>query len=149
MLSMIGSRVICARACAAAQTPTSNNWAHVGATNQHAQQAARSVAIHYDGRMHTVSSEPEPGILYGTAWKEQRTEALVRLALTAGFRAIDTANQRKHYVESAVGAALRSAAVPRTQLFLQTKFTYARGQDQRLPCDPDAPLAEQVRQSFA
>lgn len=87
--------------------------------------------------------------MYGTAWKEERTEALVRLALTAGFRAIDTANQRKHYFESAVGAALRSSGLARDQLFLQTKFTYERGQDQRLPYDPSAAIAEQVRQSFA
>ena len=35
--------------------------------------------------------------LYGTAWKEDATERLVGAALAAGFRAIDTANQRKHY----------------------------------------------------
>ena len=42
--------------------------------------------------------------MYGTAWKEDRTEDLVVRALGAGFRAIDTANQRKHYVEADVGA---------------------------------------------
>lgn len=86
--------------------------------------------------------------MYGTAWKEERTEALVTEALAAGFRAIDTANQRKHYFEAGVGAALRSSGIPRDQLFVQTKFTYLRGQDQRLPYDPRAPIAEQVRQSF-
>ena len=88
-----------------------------------------------------------PAIIYGTAWKEDRTEALVRLALAAGFRAIDTANQRKHYFEAGVGAAI--AGVPRDELWLQSKFTYARGQDHRLPYDPDAPFAAQVEQSFA
>jgi diketogulonate reductase-like aldo/keto reductase len=39
----------------------------------------------------------QPRFIYGTAWKEDRTESLVRLALENGFRAIDTANQRKHY----------------------------------------------------
>jgi diketogulonate reductase-like aldo/keto reductase len=97
--------------------------------------------------MRTMQSE-HPTFLYGTAWKEERTEALVLRALAAGFRAIDTANQRKHYVEAAVGSALRQSGVPREQLFLQTKFTYARGQDQRLPYDPHAALSEQVRQSF-
>ena len=88
-----------------------------------------------------------PRFIYGTAWKEDRTEALVRLALDAGFRAIDTANQRKHYYEAGVGAAIRS--VPRSELWLQTKFTYARGQDHRLPYDPNASFTDQVKQSFA
>jgi diketogulonate reductase-like aldo/keto reductase len=90
-----------------------------------------------------------PAFLYGTAWKEDRTTELTALALAAGFRGVDTANQRKHYYEAGVGAALAASAIPRDQLFLQTKFTYARGQDHRLPYDPAAPLAEQVRQSFA
>lgn len=91
-----------------------------------------------------------PWILYGTAWKEDATERLVRLALGAGFSGIDTANQRKHYVEAAVGAAIAEhiAREGRGSLFLQTKFTYARGQDHRLPYDPAARPAEQVRQSF-
>lgn len=90
--------------------------------------------------------------MYGTAWKEERTEELVAHALAAGFRAIDTANQRKHYFEAGVGNALQAAweagTVSRSDLFLQTKFTYRRGQDNRLPYDPDAPLATQVEQSF-
>ena len=90
-----------------------------------------------------------PWILYGTAWKEERTAELVRMALAQGFTGIDTANQRKHYHEAGVGEGLREAGVPREQLFLQTKFTYQRGQDHRLPFDPRAPLAQQVRQSFA
>ncbi len=88
-----------------------------------------------------------PRFIYGTAWKEERTEDLVRLALAAGFRAIDTANQRKHYNEEGVGAAL--VGVPRDQLWLQSKFTYVRGQDHRLPYDPKAPVGRQVDQSFA
>jgi len=89
-----------------------------------------------------------PSLMYGTAWKEARTEELVRQALEAGFRAIDTANQRKHYDEAAVGAAVASSGVPRNELFLQTKFTYVNGQDHRLPYDDGAPLPTQVRQSF-
>ena len=91
-----------------------------------------------------------PQIIYGTAWKEERTEALVRLALDSGFRAIDTANQRKHYFEAAVGDAIARAIdggeLARGELFLQTKFTDAAGQDRRLPYDPRAPLGEQVAQ---
>lgn len=95
-----------------------------------------------------VRDRAVPAIMYGTAWKEEQTARLVRLALDAGFRAIDTANQRKHYFEAAVGEALASAGVPREELFLQTKFTYARGQDHRLPYDPRADFATQVEQSF-
>src|SRR6201993_4168830 len=94
-----------------------------------------------------------PLIMYGTAWKEDRTKALVLEAIAAGFRAFDTANQRKHYVEEEVGAAVRTAiasgTVTQGDLFLQTKFTYQRGQDQRLPYDPDCDLTTQVRQSIA
>jgi diketogulonate reductase-like aldo/keto reductase len=96
-----------------------------------------------------VNGVSVPWILYGTAWKEERTTALTAMALTAGFRGIDTANQRKHYFEEGVGEALAGSDVPRESLFLQTKFTYARGQDHRLPYDPRADLPSQVRQSFA
>ena len=91
--------------------------------------------------------------LYGTAWKEDETERLTRLAIQAGFRGIDTANQRRHYFEAGVGAAVAKAiadgVVRREDLFLQTKFTYADGQDHRLPYDPNADVATQVQQSFA
>jgi len=91
--------------------------------------------------------------IYGTAWKEDRTSALVELALRTGFRAIDTANQRRHYFEEGVGqglaAAYRAGIVTRDDLFLQTKFTYQRGQDHRLPYDPAASLSVQVAQSMA
>jgi diketogulonate reductase-like aldo/keto reductase len=94
-----------------------------------------------------------PEFLYGTAWKEDRTAALTELALGTGFRGIDTANQRRHYFEAGVGeglaAAYRSGIATRDDLFLQTKFTYQRGQDHRLPYDPAAQLAVQVAQSLA
>src|SRR5579864_3925160 len=96
---------------------------------------------------------PVPDFLYGTAWKEERTEALTELALGMGFRGIDTANQRRHYFEAGVGrglaAAYRKGVVERADLFLQTKFTYQRGQDHRLPYDPAASLSVQVAQSLA
>jgi diketogulonate reductase-like aldo/keto reductase len=97
----------------------------------------------------SVQAVQAPWLMYGTAWKEERTEALVAAALAAGFRAIDTANQRKHYHEAGVGAALKRSGLPRDELFLQTKFTSAGGQDHRLPYDPTADAATQVAQSFA
>src|SRR5271170_8095822 len=94
-----------------------------------------------------------PDFLYGTAWKEERTPELTELALRTGFRAIDTANQRRHYFEAGVGqglaAAYRAGVVTRADLFLQTKFTYQPGQDHRLPYDPAASLPAQVAQSMA
>lgn len=94
-----------------------------------------------------------PSLLYGTAWKEDATEGLVVDALDAGFRGIDTANQRKHYNEEAVGrgvaAKLREGMVRRDELFLQTKFTHRDGQDHRLPYEEAAPIRTQVEQSFA
>lgn len=96
---------------------------------------------------------PVPDFLYGTAWKEDRTPALTELALRTGFRGLDTANQRRHYVEAGVGeglaAAYRAGVVTRADLFLQTKFTYQPGQDHRLPYDPTAELSTQVAQSMA
>jgi diketogulonate reductase-like aldo/keto reductase len=94
-----------------------------------------------------------PTFLYGTAWKEDRTPALTALAIQSGFRAIDTANQRRHYFEAGVGQGLaeayRERLVTRADLFLQTKFTYQPGQDHRLPYDPAASLSTQVAQSLA
>ena len=43
-----------------------------------------------------------PDFLYGTAWKEDGTEELTGWPY-AGFRGIDTANQRQHYFEAGVG----------------------------------------------
>jgi diketogulonate reductase-like aldo/keto reductase len=94
-----------------------------------------------------------PCWLYGTAWKEVQTRNLTELALRQGFRGIDTANQRRHYHEAAVGEAVAAmidiGLVARENLFLQTKFTFRRGQDDRLPYDPQAPIRTQVEQSFA
>ena len=73
-----------------------------------------------------------PQILYGTAWKKDETEGLVRTALLQGFRGLDTAGQPRHYDEAAVGAGVASwlkagappaGKVSREDLYLQTKFT--------------------------
>ena len=93
-----------------------------------------------------------PRIIYGTAWKAERTAALVELAVTAGFRGIDTAGQPKHYHEPGVGqglAACYAAGLERSEIYLQTKFTPVDGQDPaRMPYDPMARLSDQVAQSF-
>ena len=100
-----------------------------------------------------INGAEVPRFLYGTGWKEDQTQRLVELALQQGFRGIDTANQRRHYHEAAVGQAISASiargALVREDLFLQTKFTFRPGQDHRLPYDPDAPIPIQVEQSFA
>src|SRR6476659_4868169 len=98
-----------------------------------------------------IDSVRVPRFLYGTAWKEDATRRLTELALRQGFRGIDTANQRRHYHEAAVGEAVAAAlagGLDRGELFLQTKFTFRPAQDHRLPYDPAAPVAVQVAQSF-
>jgi len=50
-----------------------------------------------------------PRFLYGTAWKEDATQRLTELALQQGFRGVDTANQRRHYDEAAVGRAISAS----------------------------------------
>jgi diketogulonate reductase-like aldo/keto reductase len=102
--------------------------------------------------VNSAAGVQSPRILYGTAWKKERTEALVSQALCAGFRGIDTACQPRHYHEPGVGAGIAASLGPRlrrTDLYVQTKFTPVSGQDpDRIPYDPEAPLAGQVRQSF-
>jgi diketogulonate reductase-like aldo/keto reductase len=94
-----------------------------------------------------------PRIIYGTAWKKSQTARLVEKAIAQGFRGIDTACQPKHYDEAGVGAGVTASlddALVRADLYLQTKFTPVSGQDPtRVPYDPNAPLPEQVAQSFA
>ncbi|GAC77171.1 hypothetical protein PANT_25c00011 [Moesziomyces antarcticus T-34] len=98
-----------------------------------------------------------PRLLYGTAWKGDFTSDLVILALSHGFRGIDTAAQRKHYREDHVGAALDTAQtdlqLDRRDVWVQTKFTPRSGQDwtqpSTIPFGHDEPVAVQVRKSFA
>ncbi|KAK4102615.1 Aldo/keto reductase [Parathielavia hyrcaniae] len=68
-----------------------------------------------------------PPMMYGTAWKKERTADLVYKAIKAGFRGIDTAAMKKHYDETLTGEgirrAIREGIVSRKELFIQTKFT--------------------------
>ncbi|PHH83100.1 hypothetical protein CDD82_3510 [Ophiocordyceps australis] len=92
-----------------------------------------------------------PRLIYGTAWKKERTADFVYAALQAGFRAIDTAAQPKHYDERGVGQGVRRAIqdglVKRQDIFIQTKFTALGGQSSITPYDRNAPLDVQVVQS--
>ena len=90
-----------------------------------------------------------PRLLYGTAWKEDETQRLTALALRQGFRGIDTANQRRHYHEAAVGqaiaAAIANGIVTRDDLFLQTKFTFRAGRI--IACPTIRPRPSRTRSS--
>jgi len=94
-----------------------------------------------------------PQMLYGTAWKKEKTTAYVVQAVLSGFRGIDTACQPKHYRQDLVGDALvllkEKHNISREDLFLQTKFTSLDGQDPKnIPYDPKSSIAEQVKTSL-
>ena len=91
-------------------------------------------------------------LIYGTAWKKGETASLVEKAVLAGFRAIDTACQPKHYNEEGVGRALAALrekhGIFREDIFVQTKFSPVSGQDEHVPYDANEPISTQVLQSF-
>ncbi len=93
-----------------------------------------------------------PKLIYGTAWKKDRTAQLVTQAIKQGFRGIDTACQPKHYHEAGVGEGVAVCllnGLNRNELFLQSKFTPLNGQDPlQVPYAKNACLGEQVEQSF-
>ncbi|KAF2213956.1 hypothetical protein CERZMDRAFT_110940 [Cercospora zeae-maydis SCOH1-5] len=105
--------------------------------------------------MATAKAVKLPSLLYGTAWKKDRTQELVKQALLSGFRGIDTAAQPKHYQEHFVGAGIRAALqegqFKREDLYVQTKFTSINGQDVKagVPYDPQDSIADQVKSSVA
>lgn len=74
-----------------------------------------------------ASKDEIPPMIYGTAWKKERTADLVYLALKSGFRAIDTAAQPRHYQEKLVGDGIRRAIadgiVSREDLFVRKHST--------------------------
>ncbi|KAI6365966.1 hypothetical protein MCOR25_005201 [Pyricularia grisea] len=95
-----------------------------------------------------------PRLMYGTAWKKERTADLVFEALQVGFRGIDTAAQPRHYREDLVGEGVRRAVaagiVSRSDLFLQTKYSPPPAQDvSNMPYDASLSVTEQVRASVA
>lgn len=57
-----------------------------------------------------------PDILYGTAFKFERSASLVEAALNAGFRAVDTAGSQSAYREALVGKGI----CERSELYVRT-----------------------------
>ncbi|KAF8864301.1 putative aldo-keto reductase [Acephala macrosclerotiorum] len=102
-------------------------------------------------------SHPEikiPKMVYGTAWKKDRSATLVYQALKAGFRAIDTAAQPRHYnekgVAEGVAKAIEEGIVRREDLYIQTKFTPPSGQDpNNMPYNASHPIEQQIQTSIA
>lgn len=90
-----------------------------------------------------------PPFFYGTAWKKDDTTQLVQQALQNGFTAIDTACQPRHYREDLVAEAIRRSRLPRSDIFIQTKYTSPGGHDANIPYDPKASIPDQVHQSLA
>ena len=72
--------------------------------------------------MATPKAANIPSLIYGTAWKKDQTRLLVKQALLAGFRGVDTAAQPKHYQENLVGEgmrdAMREAGIKREELYV-------------------------------
>jgi diketogulonate reductase-like aldo/keto reductase len=139
------------------------NWVGEGWIATGAALALKPTPVEWSFRAKTGSTVDElsiisasgvtmPRLIYGTAWKKERTAALAALALRSGFRGIDTACQPKHYFEPGVGAALEIAAgegISRSEIYVQTKFSPLPGQDpEDIPYDPKASVGEQVLQSF-
>lgn len=108
-----------------------------------------------------------PPMMYGTAWKKERTADLVYEAIKAGFRGIDTAAMKKHYDEAlaaeGIRRAIREGIVSRKDLFvrpsrthplthhhpltpnkIQTKFSPL---DTTSPHDPSTPIPTQITTS--
>jgi hypothetical protein len=63
-----------------------------------------------------------PRIIYGTAWKKERSSSLVSQALKSGFRGVDTAAQPRHYNEALVGdgisRAISNEGIKREELYV-------------------------------
>lgn len=114
-----------------------------------------SIIMKFDAPVNSfIRSVGRPPFIYGTAWKKEETTRLVTEAIAAGFTAIDTAAQPRHYREDLVGQALRdvyaAGKLSRDQLYLQTKYTPPGGQDKNnMPYDPTSPLETQIRTSVA
>ncbi|KAI1748254.1 Aldo/keto reductase [Xylaria castorea] len=92
-----------------------------------------------------------PLLIYGTAWKEDKTTALVATALKCGFKGIDTANHPTGYDERRTGegiAAALASGIKRENLFVQSKFSpIFTHHPAKIPYDTSQDVAAQVKQS--
>jgi diketogulonate reductase-like aldo/keto reductase len=65
-----------------------------------------------------------PPLLYGTAWKEEKTASLTETALKSGFVAVDAANYPTGYREALVGDGITAAfesGIKREDVFVRTE----------------------------
>ncbi|ATY64615.1 aldo-keto reductase (AKR) [Cordyceps militaris] len=112
---------------------------------------AQASRLARDFTLNGVARTRMPKLVYGTAWKKDRTTDLVYTALKTGFRGIDTAAQPKHYNEQGVAAGFKRAVsegiVKREDVFIQTKFTPPSGQNEDAPYDFKASVEDRVLQS--
>ncbi|KAK3900235.1 NADP-dependent oxidoreductase domain-containing protein [Staphylotrichum tortipilum] len=89
------------------------------------------------------STATMPPLMYGTAWKKERTADLVYEAIKAGFRGIDTAAMTKHYDEAGTGEgirrAIREGIISRKDLFVRCPKTLLAWSTLQsyLPSSPD------------
>jgi diketogulonate reductase-like aldo/keto reductase len=93
-------------------------------------------------RDHTLlggSATRMPKLIYGTAWKKDKTADLVYNAIRAGFRGVDTAAQPKHYHEAGCASGVRRAIaekiVTRQDLFVSDERSRMNGSDNKM-CPP-------------
>ncbi|GAB7361014.1 hypothetical protein MBLNU230_g1057t1 [Neophaeotheca triangularis] len=85
------------------------------ATRQQLRMASTAGTMH---KLNTGASIPALG--FGTWQDKEAQEEAVLTALKCGYRHIDTA--RIYGTEKAVGAAIRKAGIPRSELFITTKL---------------------------
>lgn len=79
-----------------------------------------------------------PRLIYGTAWKKERTADLVTEALASGFTGIDTACQPKHYREDLVGQgiarAIKEGVISREALYVRRTSAESLGSSNSNAC---------------
>ena len=75
-----------------------------------ASKAASKLGMAHATSANHIIQAKKPFLVYGTAWKKERTAEYVNQAVHAGFRFIDTACQPRHYNESGVGEGWSTAA---------------------------------------
>ena len=104
---------------------------------------------------HIVRGASLPRLLYGTAWRANRTGELVEKAIKSGFTGIVTGGEGRNYNEKLVGQAvsktIKDGVTSREKLFIQTSFAVMssahEAENTALNYDSSAPIHKQVLQS--